>query len=519
METVSSIEKLIDNIRIDVAVGEDMIGAKLIKDMKSTISPILTKIVNKGYQTNSFPNIMKKAAIKPIHKKGDIDEISNYRPISILPTLSKIFEKAALNQMVFYLEKNKLLNPNQHAYRMLHSTITCLIEMLTYVYNLIDKKKCTAIISLDLSKAFDCIDHQLLLKKLTKMGLSDNAVRWIKSYLTTRKQITKFKNFRSKEEIAHSGIPQGSIVGPLLFLCYTNDFHEELTSECRTFAYADDTQLVIEATNLKQLQKKAEKVISLAQKWYQNNSMKNNIGKTELIVINTSQRNEYMKVTIKDEGKNVLLTSKQHIELLGVIIDNNLNWRKQIVKVKKKSFNVTRNIHRINHLLPLNHRLNLYHAVISPQFSYADIVWGGCNQKEKLSLQRVQNFAAKSITGNRKYDSATNSLKKLKLLNLGQRLTVHETVFAHKAIQGKSSANINKIYQDYLSTGNTRQASNRTLTVPAHKTSKFQRSPLYRTITSWNKSPNNIKTENIKHHKKKLQAHLLNQIFPNNNII
>ena len=257
METVSSIEKLIDNIRIDVAVGEDMVGAKLIKDMKSTISPILTKIVNKGYQTNSFPNIMKKAAIKPIHKKGDIDEISNYRPISILPTLSKIFEKAAANQMVFYLEKNKLLNPNQHAYRMLHSTITCLIEMLTYVYNLIDKKKCTAIISLDLSKAFDSIDHQLLLKKLTKMGLSDNAVRWIKSYLTTRKQITKFKNFRSKEEIAHSGIPQGSIVGPLLFLCYTNDFHEELTSECRTFAYADDTQLVIEATNLKQLQKKS----------------------------------------------------------------------------------------------------------------------------------------------------------------------------------------------------------------------------------------------------------------------
>lgn len=513
-ETISSIEKLIDNIRNDVAIGEDMIGAKLIKDMKNTISPILAKIVNKGYETNSFPNSMKKAAIKPIHKKGNIDEISNYRPISILPTLSKIFEKAAANQMVPYLENNNILHPNQHAYRKLHSTVTCLIEVLTYVYSLIDKKKPTAIISLDLSKAFDSIDHKLLLKKLSKMGLEENAVNWVKSYLTNRKQITKFKNFKSKEEKVYSGIPQGSIVGPLLFLCYTNDFHEELGNDCKTFAYADDTQLVIEATNLKQLQKKAEKVISLAQKWYKNNIMKNNIGKTEVIVINTTQKNEYIKLTVKDEGRNVIITSKQHIELLGVIIDNKLNWKKQVNNVKKKSFNATRNIHRINHLLPMNHRLNLYHAVISPQFSYADIVWGGCNQKEKLSLQRVQNFAAKSITGNRKYDSATNSLKKLQLLNLQQRLTVHETVFAHKAIQDKSSANINKIYKDHLSIGNTRQAANRKLTVPTHKTSKFERSPLYRTITSWNKVPNSINTENIKQHKKQLQAFMINQTYP-----
>ena len=166
--------------------------------------------------------------------------------------------------------------------------------------------------------------------------------------------------------------------------------------------------------------------------------MKNNIGKTEVIVINTSQRNQYIQIKVKDEGKDVTIKSKQHIELLGVIIDNNLNWKKQVMKVKRNAFNVTRNIHRVNHLLPEKHRLNLYHAIISPQFSYADIVWGGCNQVEKVSLQRVQNFAAKSITGNKKYDSATNSLKHLKLLNLEQRLSIHETVFAHKAIEGNS---------------------------------------------------------------------------------
>ena len=512
-EQISNIEKIIDNIRNEVAIGEDMIGAKLIKDMKNIISPILTKIINKCYETNSFPNSMKHAAIKPIHKKGNTDEISNYRPISILPTLSKIFEKAAANQIVHYLESNKLLHRNQHAYQKLHSTITCLIELLTYVYSLIDKKKLTAIISLDLSKAFDSIDHKLLLKKLLKLRLGENAVQWVKSYPTNRKQITKFKKFKSSEETVHSGIPQGSIVGPLLFLCYTNDFHEELIKECQTYAYADDTQMVIEATNLKQLKKKAEAVISLARKWYQNNIMKNNIGKTEIIVINTKlkqQKNEKIKITVKDEGVNVTITSKPFIEILGVIIDHNLNWTQQVNKVKKKAFNITRNIHRINHLLPMKHKLNLYHAVISPQFSYADTVWGGCNQKEKLSLQKIQNFAAKSITGNRKYDSATNSLNQLKLLNLQQRLTIHETVLVHKALQGKSSENINSLYKSHLSTANTRQATNLKLSVPAHKTAKYERSPLFRSITSWNSCPNTINTDNIKQHKKQLQNHMIN---------
>ena len=166
----------------------------------------------------------------------------------------------------------------------------------------------------------------------------------------------------------------------------------------------------------------------------------------------------------------------------------------------------------------MKHRLNLYHAVISPQFSYADIVWGGCNQKEKLSLQRVQNFAAKSITGNRKYDSASNSLKQLQLLNLQQRRSVHETVLVQKALQNKSSENINSLYQDHLSTSNTRQAANRKLLVPSHMTSKFERSPLFRSIASWNRCPNFINTDNIKQHKKQLQNHIISQTYLTNKI-
>ena len=508
----STIEKLIDKIRIDVATGEDNIGAKIIKDAKHTISPILTKIINKGYQTNIFPSCMKKAVIKAIHKKDSMDDISNYRPISILPTLSKVFERAAVDQLVTYLEENKLLSNNQHAYRKQHSTITCLVEVINHIHKLLDNNRCTAIASLDLSKAFDSISHELVLEKLSKLGLQTNAILWVKSYITNRKQSTKFKNFTSNEETVSSGIPQGSIMGPLLFLCFTNDLSEVFKDECKMVAYADDTQLIVDAKNLTQLKIKMERVITLAQQWYQKNSMKNNIGKTEILLVNTSHKNETIKIKIVDEGTQIKLESKSHIVVLGIIIDNKLNWTKQVNAVKRKSMNATRNIHRINHLLPMKQRIQLYHAIISPLFSYADIVWGGCGKKESQSLQRVQNFAAKSITGNRKYDSASDSLRKLKFLNLEQRRNVHETVFTHKALLQKNTENINQQYRNYVSTANTRQAEQRKLTIPKHKTSKFERSPLYRSILSWNKCPNDLPFTNIKQHKTLLQKHLINTI-------
>ena len=276
-------------------------------------------------------------------------------------------------------------------------------------------------------------------------------------------------------------------------------------------AYADDTQLVVNAKNMMQLKMKIERVIKIAQTWYLNNSMKNNLGKTEILVLNRGRNTQNLKITVEDEGKKVTIKSKPFIKVLGVLIDSKLNWTNQVSAVKNKAMNITRNIHRINHLLPLKVRTDLYTAVISPQFNYADIVWGGCSKQDSKSLQRIQNFAAKSITGNRKYDSASNSLRKLNLVNLEQRRQIHETVFIHKALLEKSTENINRQYKDHLSTANTRQANSRKLTIPIHKTAKFESSPLYRTIKSWNNCPPNLPYENIKQHKNMLQKYLINQ--------
>ena len=512
-ETDETIQKLINNIRVDVATGPDNVSARLIKDAKSKITPTLTRIINIGYKTSTFPNCMKEAIIKALHKKNDTNDIANYRPISILDTLSKVFERAATDQLVNYLEENKLINTSQHAYRRKHSTQTCLFEVTNQIYKMTDEGRYTAIASLDLSKAFDSISHTLLLEKLAHLGLAENTLHWVKSYLTDRKQRIKFKNYVSTEEKVTSGVPQGSIIGPLLFLCFTNDLAAEFDGKCKIVSYADDTQLIIDAKNIKQLERKVENIITIAQRWYSRNSMKNNIGKTEVLAINLRRQTNTIKIKITDEGKQIILKPKQHIKILGVYIDDKLNWTKQVNYVKRKSMNVTRNIHRINYLLPIKQKVHLYNALISPQFDYADIIWGGCGKVNSQRLQIVQNFAAKSITGNKKFDSATKSLTKLKFLKLDQRRHIHETVFTHKSLLFMNPDQINNTYLQQIPTCDTRQAARGKLTPPRHSTSKYQNSPLYRSIKSWNTCPTHIPTGNVKVHKTALQKHLIQESY------
>ena len=508
-ETEETILKLIDRIRTDVAVGEDDISAKLLKDAKFTVAKSLTRLINISYRTSIFPACMKKATVKAIHKKDDTQDPSNYRPLSILSVISKVFERSATDQLASYLEQNNLLNETQHAYRKQHSTVTCLSEVTNHIYKENDRGYVVAIVSMDLSKAFDSINHEQLIHKLAKLGLGTQSLEWCQSYLHNRSQKTKFKNFLSTEETVTSGVPQGSILGPILFICFTNDMAENFQS-CKTVSYADDTQIIVSANNLKELKEKIEELINTAQKWYTENSLCINPSKTEVMIIRKRNNQEKIDIQVTEEGKRKTIKLKTEIKVLGVFLDENMNWDKQVRVVNKKARNATINLQRVNHLVPFKSRLILYNSLVACHFNYADIVWGGCSKQNQNKLQRTQNLAVKSMLGLKREESSESALQTANLLPLNQKRKVHEAVFIKKGLAEKQPAAINREYKQQLSLKNNRSGERRLLTIPKHRTQMYENSTLYRTIKTWNSLPQILKDQETEtsSFKKAYQKHL-----------
>ena len=344
---------------------------------------------------------------------------------------------------------------------------------------------------MDLSKAFDSINHNILLKKLMDVGLGPNVITWMESYLKERKQQVKFKHIISDQDIVTSGVPQGSILGPVLFIIFTNSLSEHLNKHFIS-SYADDTQILISATSPKEMKEKIEEVMNIAQEWYTRHSLLNNLTKTEVMIITSKiKQKEYKKIeyTINENGILTKFKGKDNMKILGVWVDEDITWGKQVSSMKTKAFNNARNLCRINQLVPMKTKINLYNSYVASQLSYADIIWGGCNEENKKKLQKVQNFSLRSMTGKTSSTDARNSLN---FLTLEEKRKIHYGVYGYKLANGlapeKQTAEFNK-----HSATSKRLGERGTMKPPLHKTHQFKMSTLYQTINEWNEIPAKIK--------------------------
>ena len=328
-----------------------------------------------------------------LHKKGAKEEVSNYRPISLLPVLSKVFEKVMKSRLHSFFQQNKILSPNQYGFQANKSTEQAILQIQSHIINSLENSNFACSIFLDFAKAFDTVNHGILLKKLHHYGIRGKALEWLESYLTNRKQCVQVGNCRSAFENIKHGVPQGSVLGPLLFLVYINDIVYS-SKFFKFLLFADDTSLVCEHSSLKILTETANQEIGNVLNWLKANKLSLNEDKTEFLIFRGP------KLRRKSPDDNVILKihglEKSEVSTstyLGVLIDNKLNFIEHMKYLKIKLKKGTSMIAKLRHFVTEKYLKMIYNAHIEPHLAYASTVWTTGAQQYVKKVKNAQKKA------------------------------------------------------------------------------------------------------------------------------
>ena len=384
----------------------------------------LAFLFNTSIETSQFTDSWKVARITPIFKDGDRTVISNYRPISVLPVISKFFEKLAFNQLYHYLKENGLFTSDQSGFLRLHSTLTCLLKMSDDWYNGLDLSKLVGLVFIDLKKSFDTVDHDSLCKKLELYGVQQRELSWFRSFLSNRKQSCRVNGNGSDVGQIEVGVPQGSCLGPLLFLIFINDLPKAVQGSSVTMS-ADDTSFCHQSHNLTQLNEAINSDLIKPATWLRGNKLSLNVAKAHSMLISIKQKHnslknqsEALELKICDNELEVV----QKTKCLGVQINCSLEWKEQIKAVSTKVSRVIGFLKHAKSFLPTASLKTLYTDTVEPYFRYYCSVWGCAGSTEINQLQKRQNRSVRIIT-NSSSDTPSRSL----IMELGWK-TIEELI-------------------------------------------------------------------------------------------
>ena len=450
----------------------DPIPPSLLKQCSHVLLPTITNIINLSISTGVFPDQFKSCSVHPNLKKSNLDkeDLSNYRPISHLSFLSKLTERIVKLRLVDHLSTNNLLNSFQSAYIKHHSTETTLLSVHDHIINAMSHQQVTCLTLLDLSAAFDTIDHSILLERLSSwFGITSTALSWLKSYLLNRSFYVNIDNSKSSVFQLLYGVPQGSVLGPLLFILYTTPLSTVISnSSANHHLYADDTQLFLSfsASDFSHNITHLERTISNISNWMSANFLSLNPSKTEFLIFGLPQQLSKLNSPTIHLPNNVTLSPVDCARNLGVIFDKNLTFAKHISSVSKACFFNIRDLRRIRNTIDHSTACTIATSLIHSKIDYCNSLLLNLPATQTNRLQLVLNSAARAVTKTPKFHRITPILKSLHWLTINQRIHYKVLSLTHKALKTGQPTYLRSLlsFTPYRS---TRSASSVTLNRPS----------------------------------------------------
>ena len=480
------VKKAMTNLNPNKASGPDEINNKMLITAADIISTPLTKYFNRCLSQGKFPQKWKMANVSPIHKKGKKDECNNYRPISLLSCLGKLFERCVHSHLYNFITTNNLITKCQSGFMKGDSTINQLIAIHTNLVENFDKGITTQTVFFDISKAFDRVWHRGLLHKLEATGIRGKLLDWLQDYLTHRSQRVVLKGQSSVDLTVNSGVPQGSVLGPLLFLLYINDIVDNVNSTMKLFA--DDTSFSLGMENADTrtttLNTDLKKIDDWAKLW----KVQFNESKTKLI--NTKRGNSIVhNLTF---GNHIIEEANCH-KHLGITIQGNCKWDNHIENIVRKTSVL------INCLRSFKHKLNrktletMYKSFILPIFDYADILWDNCTVNQSTLLENMHLDALRTITGTVHGTSHAKLLNESGFCSLKERRKRHKLLYYFRIVNGLCPDYLQNLLPPLVSTHNPyhrRKPLERV--IPRFHTETYRNSFILSSTTLWNDLPPHV---------------------------
>jgi hypothetical protein len=426
---------VISELNSDASSGHDGISCKLYKYCKNELCQPIAQLVNLCLKEGIFPDILKIGKVTAIHKSGDKTNPLNYRPITVLPILSKILEKIILSRLNSYLTSINFISPAQYGFCTASSTEAACITLLNDIQKGLDAKKNiqVALMFIDLSKAFDTVPHNILLSKMLKLGIKNKNLLLFESYLKHRIQFMKNNNLCSENRVVICGVPQGAILSPTLFNIFINDI-ASLPLRGRIILYADDICLKYEGCNATDMVKFMEKDLVILDNWFKANKLSLNIKKTKFMIISPKHiKNDNIELP---QLNNMKIERVQEYKYLGLIIDSNLKWSTHIDQIKSKILPIIGILKRIKYTVPTSTKLRIYFSFVQSHLNYLNVIWGSAANIYLSNLKVLQNYALKNIYKLNFREPTLNVYRIANLPNLNTLRLINLAKFLYKLQNG-----------------------------------------------------------------------------------